>query len=112
MYSQAATALSRPTLADTHANRVLTAAEAPVPSIHNAMHRLANVRDRMLTVQNELFKRLMPVSRVDGPMGSESCGTPPEPTTNCQLADDLNGVCADLERTCSGFEAQLQSLQV
>lgn len=112
MSNQAYPQLSgRPVLADAHANRVLAAADTNAPSVHTAMHRLANARDRLLAIETELFKRLHPVTRVQPPTECNQ-GCPGEPSTNCQLADDVNGIANDLEQTCARLEYQLTNLQV
>lgn len=76
-----------------------------------AMQYLGKSSQNLLAAYDQLSKRLQIVSRME-PAGPASAQNTAEPSTNCQMADDINSVTALLDSLTSQICYQSSILEV
>jgi hypothetical protein len=84
--------------------------EARESRIPVSVQCLDRASQNLLAAYDALSKRLQPVSRMEPAMENKNAA--PEPSTNCQLADDLNNITALLNSLVRQMESQLSILEV
>ncbi len=77
-----------------------------------AMQYLGKASEGLLAAYDQLSKRLHIVSRIDPPAAGNQGNCPAEPSTNCQMADDINNVTALLASLTNQISYQTSILEV
>lgn len=87
-----------------------TQSPSPQRAIPASLYDLNRAQARVTGAVSELMKRLQPVLRV-APAGA-SPGVPPQPSTNCEIADAIVCEVASLDRAADTINMLLSDLEI